>query len=320
MLLSAAPTHSSWAKLVPSLDDNGGQPDPNQEHLVQLFNDHLTSVDETTDLVVWQAELDMIRAQIWPLDPVCEDLVFAAPAESEMADLDCLDEMRGSEQQCEWFACHDQEPADSCDLADILLDETELPLIEVDPAINRFVAASAPEVTRAGWSILKENIDLIYWVGCMYYGSGGVGGCIADQLSQTHERPISLSFLDGTRIPQTGQEAVGYYDPGRHQIVFLARNRTVFNLAQSYAAGAGDSLRQFCDAAAFAELLLHELVHTCPEAGDRDNTPDGSDAAGQCTTSYLIQNAFMHSLGERYPCLQKCPNLDTVGSWGNDDS
>lgn len=195
-------------------------------------------------------------------------------------------------------------------------------------------------VLQYAWAVLLDNLDLIEWIVCLYYGEDipaddgqlfdsrntTVAECVNSRILGDPPK-LTFRFIDWIGITggvMSGGDPQGWSGLPGGQIVLS--KLVLSKYVEPFEQAAGDDAARFCVVADFAGSLLHELIHTCPGAEPLDNNcPDvvlpRTPEVNCCSTSYLIENAFRSALGVRYPCLANtagCAYYTFQGLWGND--
>jgi hypothetical protein len=329
IVIGTVRSHDPLAKLNAAPGENGLPPDPEDQAAVDAINDMVSNgPEEGQSQEAFMNELRELQSQLYDYGTGSACDVYAPPAVGECR-------LVGDAATCPG-PCVDMQPA-SCSLeqlpfaaADGLYDL----VYEVDDRTEP-VDREALDLVQYAWAVLLDNLDLVEWTACLWYGESdrdssvwenlgevfGVAGSVAECLSekvQGQAPDVTIRF--------TQQLGEGAFWTRANAInggtIFIPLNGSRWNdsyLSEFKAATSG-SAEQFCIAADLAATLLHELVHSCMTGGTADVTADG-DAKNSCTSSYLIENSFRWALGQRYPCLGATTNCSyyTDPRLGNND-
>jgi hypothetical protein len=148
------------------------------------------------------------------------------------------------------------------------------------PAVG--VSSDAVRYVSAGWRLLIENMDIVYWLGCLV-GGPDAGDCLIRNLSFSQTQTI-------------------VFEPnpvfGHHEHAAWNSGGTIhINMVGEKIVPARMRNPDFCDVALLASVLIHELFHSCLGARDILDNP------GECDRTYMLQNSLEWALSKRYPCL-----------------
>jgi hypothetical protein len=302
------------AKLSAAPDDRGVT-DPQDEAAVQAVNESLDELAEEMaqggftqqDYNAWaanhQALLDSLQTQ------TLECVPFEPPRQGECA-------LAKDKSACA-YPCATSIEVDGCDLSKFPFNEAASNYqLKIDKGV--VLERNETELLQMAWSILLENDDLASWVSCMFYGeTGGLAACLGNKINGNPRVRIEITN-DAQAHPTAA--AWGTWTLGGGHITIPTNNGKWWDeTVAAYSAAALDPVKEFCVAAEVASTLLHEVVHTCPSAGNYDNAADGHDARNTCSTSYLVENSFLWALGQRYPCMASaCAALVSDAQWRSD--
>ena len=304
---------AALAKLSAKPGEDGLPPDPQTEALVDELNETIEGgPDEGQSWEEWAAEIEALHEQLQGPAPC---LKFDPPvtgecplhADADACPIPCLSERPGS-----------------CDIDLLPFDAAEdLYDFGYSPAtLDEVIDWEAVDIVQYAWALLLDNLDLVAWTACLYYGettvddsffenlgglfgaAGSVAECLVDKV-EGRAPDVTIRF-----VPKLASGAFATTpNPITGGTIFIpTQGKTWQNCyVAKFKATPHGSAQQFCVVADLAATLLHELVHSCLTAGSAD-APGGGDDPDVCSTSYLIENSFRWALGQRFPCL--CATAD----------
>ena len=315
-----------FAKLRAAPGEDGAPPDPQVEATVDELNETLEDgPDEGQTWEEWSAEVEDLVDQLNGTPDPCPKFDFPSTGECPMP--------FGSESVCP-TPCIDEHP-EGCDIDSLPFDEAEdlYDFVYSIASVNEMVDWEAVDLVQYAWALLLDNLDLVGWIACLFYGETsrdtgffeglgemfGVAGSLAECLTEKIEgrQPdVTIRFSHEKDTFTTNPNPLN----GGTIYIPLDSETWEDDYVQKYKDAASGSAEQFCIVADLAATLLHELVHSCVTGGSAD-APVPNDGADACSTSYLIENNFRWALGQRYPCLCRAADCDFYFDdriWRND--
>ena len=317
-LSTSDPLPSSWtsvvalqAKLSPAPGDDGAPPDQQTEAQVDELNETIAEgPDEGQSFESWTEEIEGLADALNDGPDPCP--TFDTPSTGECP-------LVGGVSECP-PPCLNEQP-DGCDIDSLPFHDADglydfvYSIASRDEAVDR----EAVDLVQYAWAVLLDNLDLVDWIACLFYGETshdssvfenlgeifGVAGSVAECLTEKIQGKAPDVTIRFTHDSGSG-DFWASPNPVTGGTIHIPITGKVWqtNYVEKYKNAAPGSADQFCIVADLAATLLHELVHSCLTAGSAD-APGGDDDPNLRSTSYLIENNFRWALGQRYPCL--CP-------------
>lgn len=173
-------------------------------------------------------------------------------------------------------------------------------------------------VVSAAFQVLKQNTDIIRWLGCVL--DPRLGDCLEQVLSGGVEFTVEIRDPVSRGEPDYG---LAFTSSGSSDTVCHFKiNGPSTCYGRDLIPGpdaTGDAAKtRDCSIANSASYMLHELVHYCAwrDGVDYDVPGSGQDAAEDCSLAWMMASAFQWAMGWRYPWLLDSGGCDKWQSPG----
>jgi len=200
----------------------------------------------------------------------------------------CIGEMKGSDSECEGFACDVQYGLPDIDA----YAEDDQPFTISDHRSKLSSCDSEFEsMLKAAWGVLLANVRLVEWALCWVLGPDH-DNCMVAHIAGSALRKINIDLLNGK----------DWYDPEASATTWCHVDVNLYvddDMWQTYLSHwcCGDAVDRACVAFSVSITLCHELTHYCCLTADPKNVLE------DCARAYMIQNTFAWALYRRYPDL-----------------
>ena len=191
-----------------------------------------------------------------------------------------------------------------------------------DWSLRRFVYFDSPhpspteqdvDLLVATWNFLVQHINIAKWETCLVEGPANAR-CIENRLRGEVTQPFE--FVD--RLPLGCPKTAGMCTAFIGKKTSILLSSWVPDRDRFFKPGQSEATK-LCTVARNASVLLHEMLHSCLGPFN-ENADDFALKPGECgcDTTDMVEAAFAHSVGQRYPCLATssgCSFYDDANMW-----
>lgn len=200
---------------------------------------------------------------------------------------DCVDTLPDPDPGCSALAC--DVTRENPDMTSLAATSPPVRIVNLQTASSdcRYLL---PEIIRAAWALLLDNIDLVRWAGCQVYGAQscerGACKCLPSLVTGRIYRIITIWIVSLSPVIAGSIAGLG---------VFVYAGDDYWKIVSSQWCCGSNSTR-LCIALDVAAVLFHELTHSCV-------APVSDLGNDNCPKSYVAESVFRWALFRRYPDL-----------------